>query len=1176
MGHPRSEAENALYHTSNDIANALRHLVTGTAGGTAPSSEGAAMDVDTATARPLPPLPSSSGTQVSDSSIKILDQAERDKVKDALHMLQRQFFDTIPTSFLRVMESTLDENVLVLSEFMNRVVTNPDYCDSILTELAKASGFLANNFVSLIRSIVASGDCQDAMTTSAGGSLSAGTVNMAPVERISKLVGTHAYFWAASLDRMDEFNDLVKYCKGDLLSSYCDVIACVGDVPASKSWVSPCIVFVNTMFEADRIMLEKGSIMSSEEQGKIRARFENAGVNGKDTAIEGDVSDAVQPTPTNAPDSEAKALLPELALKGLLDTALYLLRINAKEAPDADMILAALGLLLHLTHDHGLTAEFCEKKGLEALFGVARLLDVAKANENDGEQEKKAEGDSKLTQLSLVKSQYLSQSRQLFTLIIRHCLESMRFLQCHIESLIYDWFQNAHYHGAHVFDFIERNHGIIYRNFDIFKDVTRRRCILPRCDSGATSGPNLLIAWRSEDLLTLKEVVEYEHGGPNPLHEKKRKRAQQQGEGEWADSTAKEGTQEEDNKPDLLRSIGDADPSLSCDIVHFIIDELLSLRPPSAKTASSQPAAGDIGPQPSATADTTATTPLRSASFIRATCKQQQQQQLHHHHQYQQAAQESPDVIAYRCLLLQCLAELFVSFPHSLAGVLVQRGGDTLAQSSESEPCPVKVGSPLVNHLIHSIIPREAAISAFPSPNYRQKLGDDATEEEKRTAQLKDQIDEHRRALASAQLFWSTTVLTTMCLRYAEGLKKDKEETKAGSSDNSQRPSPPHPRLGFAVPNYETTLSQARQVILDHLALAMRETLALMSGTSHPLDVVYLRLGAWVGLAYKLLTTKPIGKSYTMTAYKRDYDRKEMARMMLERGLLDLMVVALSQLDLNHPRHRAVLKPLYGSFDELVKLSAEMSADVVMNKSAKASSDKAIASYFSNPTLLEPDSSDVGEYTGVSATQSSLPPDLYRNSALGISAGNASAVETDFNYSEMGDDYPDDDDYYNNDDSSLSDMSMTDISGESGDGEEEMAEDEYATEDEDDELDEQGEMEMYDQRYRADDQDNEMDVDDGDVTSESELDPDEQGIGSEDEVDIHGSDAMDEGVEDAEEELMLGDEGHDDEMYWETDHSDVEANEAEGSRHHRRHYPHGIGESGTEFRDGGSFLDILA
>lgn len=186
-------------------------------------------------------------------------------------------------------------------------------------------------------------------------------------------------------------------------------------------------------------------------------------------------------------------------------------------------------------------------------------------------------------------------------------------------------------------------------------------------------------------------------------------------------------------------------------------------------------------------------------------------------------------------------------------------------------------------------------------------------------------------------------------------------------------------------------LVAVRKIVLDGIAKALKD-----STSAHlEANTRYGRLWALGQLIRRLLTqrTGVIPKPNDKTCL-------QLAKGMLEKNFVGLMTTTLSDIDLNYPDIRNVLESLLKALEHLTKIS---------NKWGKTENKPTAGEEIDDDeSESSPSSGDDEDMSmSLSEDEEADPPDLYRNSALGILGGD---IDVDDDDDDMDDDMEEDDD----------------------------------------------------------------------------------------------------------------------------------------------------------------------
>ncbi|KAJ1919240.1 E3 ubiquitin-protein ligase tom1 [Mycoemilia scoparia] len=1073
MGYSRSNAEDALRQSSNVISDALNILVTGSqtnieSGTEAGPSDNANTNAQITSAKGKEQASDSMDIETTEisslsasASLDITNAQRVAQVSEKLKEVRKEFYNDIPLVTLKLLEATKDKHVFELKELMSFVLYDKDVPAETIEALSKATQGLFSSFINSQKNTMAVDDAEGAEPTEKSNSVS------------SELVGTHARYWAILLHDSKLSSSVVKYVKrfAPLLIDMLDGFD-YDNKPID--WMSACLVFAGLLIAYDTCVPEVKT-MSEDKQRRISKKFGKSSEDNDTSAPSNNEKE--EGNESLGDDDELKMPQKDRVfnandLDRLLQICINVLNISALGKLPG-LITAVLTVLSQLTLDHDLSAKFFQEKGLETLFKVIRSFDPPPATTSKATSVPSSVDQSQID--------FFKQSRNLFVLILRQYLESYTLLESDMTRVLENRFQSPLYRNINTNRFLTSNPEIALRNPAIFVKVVAENCYLLDVDPNSISAESPRIGWYDKKPLTLTEVESFENGGDEP---KDRKRS-----------------------PDLEFKLDGPDKDLACEIVRYLVNEILVLKPVISKMShqgTTDPKTplkmkrAFTSPAPVSSEATNSPHSPSTRTFSAAPGKNGPE------------LPDSPETISYRCLLLQTLSELIVTFPQGLAGILVQRSssggtssGYVTPRADRDQHHAIKYSSPIVGHLIHHVLVRDAQFYAFQPVNYVELLGKDASPEEKKLAESKTELSSLQRKICVSQNFWATNVLTTICQPHARS-PKPLSESEAEDPDKPQD----YPVNQKVVPEFESVLLQVRRVVMDHMTLAFRETISSLNSAQF-LDIPICRICSLATLTRFLLTNKqpPALASNSIP----DKDCKEIAKMMLERNLLDLMVVASSQIDLNHPLEKALMKIMSIPIEYLSKFATDISRDAALKK-AKASGQ----SNDDNVDIEMDDGLDIYQGgLGVSQDNSNMPPDLYQNSALGISSGNAGISNT-LSDSEMDDDLIDAEDYY--DDSSLSDLT-------------ESEEGEHGGYTDDDDIgmsnDDDIEMDSYSQDYGLEDSDME---DENEISVEEDID-DGSEVGDEsDGSSVMDSDISDDGIIRITDEALMNELGDDEDM----------------------------------------------
>ncbi|KAF1929156.1 E3 ubiquitin-protein ligase HUWE1 [Didymella exigua CBS 183.55] len=347
-------------------------------------------------------------------------------------------------------------------------------------------------------------------------------------------------------------------------------------------------------------------------------------------------------------------------------------------------------------------------------------------------------------------------------------------------------------------------------------------------------------------------------------------------------------------------------------------------------------------------------------------------------------------IYIYRCFILRCLAELLQSYNRTKI--------DFINFSRKADPyvmTPSKPRSGVLNYLLNVLVP-------IGTLNHEGDLA-------------------FKKKLATSNC--AIDLIVSLCNKTGENALP-----KAEASQMS-----PYAEI-------EQDLLFVRKFVLEHALKAFKDA----STSDEALDLKYSRLLGIADIFSRMVSQRANGEMLTSNADLTP-NLKQMAKIMYEKNFITILTTAISDIDLNFPNAKRVVKYILKPLKWLCYVAMDLSTHYD-ESSAPDSADESEISTASDDDLVENDREET--------------PDLFRNSTLGLF--------------EPHDDYESDDD-------------------EDEDDEEMMYDDPYA---DDMEYDEGGELGDDDVVSEDEDEMLDMDIDDmgpieglpGDVDVEVELD----------------------------------------------------------------------------------------
>jgi E3 ubiquitin-protein ligase HUWE1 len=383
-------------------------------------------------------------------------------------------------------------------------------------------------------------------------------------------------------------------------------------------------------------------------------------------------------------------------------------------------------------------------------------------------------------------------------------------------------------------------------------------------------------------------------------------------------------------------------------------------------------------------------------------------------------------IYIYRCFILKCLAELLQSYNRTkIEFINFSRKADPYTLT------PSKPRSGVLNYLLNNVVP-------IGSLNHEGDLA-------------------FKKKLATSNC--AIDVIVSLC-----------NKTGEFTLPKTDVPLSPYAET-------EPDLLFVRKFVLEHALKAFKDA----SASDEPLDMKYSRLLSIADIFSRMVSQRPNGEMLTQNADLTP-NLKQMAKIMYEKNFITILTTAISDIDLNFPNAKRVVKYILKPLKWLCYVAMDLSMHYDTS-SAPDSADEYEISTASDDDLVE----NTREET----------PDLFRNSTLGMFEAHESESDED---------------------------------SEDEEGEEMMYDDPYADDMEYDEAD------IGDDDVVSDDDEEilEMDIDGmgpieglpGDVDVEIELDDDGNAMGSDDDSE---SDEEDD-EEDDEDDMDDMDDGGDDDM----------------------------------------------
>ncbi|OAL50240.1 hypothetical protein IQ07DRAFT_680558 [Pyrenochaeta sp. DS3sAY3a] len=270
-------------------------------------------------------------------------------------------------------------------------------------------------------------------------------------------------------------------------------------------------------------------------------------------------------------------------------------------------------------------------------------------------------------------------------------------------------------------------------------------------------------------------------------------------------------------------------------------------------------------------------------------------------------------IYIYRCFILRCLAELLQSYNRTKI--------EFINFSRKADPytiTPSKPRSGVLNYLLTSLVP-------IGSLNHEGDLA-------------------FKKKLATSNC--AIDVIVSLCNKTGEFALPKNDANQLSPYTESE------PDLLFV-----------RKFVLEHALKAFKDACA----SDEPLDLKYSRLLNIADIFSRMVSQRPNGEMLTQNADLTP-NLKQMAKIMYEKNFITILTTAISDIDLNFPNAKRVVKYILKPTKWLCYVAMDLSMHY--DTSTPDSADESEISTASDDDLIE----NIREET----------PDLFRNSTLGM------------------------------------------------------------------------------------------------------------------------------------------------------------------------------------------------
>ncbi|OMJ11593.1 E3 ubiquitin-protein ligase TOM1-like [Smittium culicis] len=489
-------------------------------------------------------------------------------------------------------------------------------------------------------------------------------------------------------------------------------------------WFTPAILCINLYIKTEDDMLSPKCNLSPVEKFKAddsqKEKLENI-IEKASTSDGESVKNSVSSDTSNLNNTYDK---PKKISKASIDrNSAYNIAFNLIKILDKPNISVShnttnsiLRLLMYFSRDKEFNEYIIKGKYLIQILRVLKRLPDHDGIENSSKKLTEDSIEKSLMSSSVHKSILLQikQERMLVTHIVRHVVETSSIIKGSMTSRILSWLDDSQFRSPEVLSFLRGNSGAVLRDPIIFSDITAKHCSFLTPDSTKLS-------WRFLSPLKLEDVEYFESMSSklNPaLNEKNGinldidkadvsnendsstlDSAKSNCEGKEVDATLPEKpvSATESELLDHAEIPDEESIQNARSIVALIVEEILSLRD-NFHSNSSQ--ISSFTPSIFSSANL----------FDNNLPKKLPQLNIYNGDLWF----ENSEITAYRCYLLQLFCELLMICPFAIDAVLTTRANSENAsnnlQSSKNNLNSLR--SPLISHLVHDLVVREASINA--------------------------------------------------------------------------------------------------------------------------------------------------------------------------------------------------------------------------------------------------------------------------------------------------------------------------------------------------------------------------------------------------------------------------------------------------------------------------------
>ncbi|KAJ2844977.1 E3 ubiquitin-protein ligase tom1, partial [Coemansia brasiliensis] len=539
---------------------------------------------------------------------------------------------------------------------------------------------------------------------------------------VDERLAAHTHMWALLLSQGSLMDEIYQHAKGLGQHAIRALGIAIQREDKSPSWLTTLLLVVELLLQRDceppkTRMEDRSALTQTAKRRLTKLPPSSVSINEAAEAAASSTADggpfdqllgnlattrqpsgsAFEPVSSNTEDSaeahidnetKAQEVEPMFDLAQKVELQVLATQFFSTPMPEYTPIVlnSLLRLVVVLTRSSEFAVEFMESGSLaNAVRTMRRLTPTDTPSISEVSKKEKTPLGFVNAIMSVTKEQQkgLRQERTLVVHVLRHAIEGRPVLRLLMENLVQGWFESPQFSSSDVNTYVRGTMAYGLRDPELFTRVTADRCFMPSYNDEMRVSW-MTLAWQSSKLLDEEEVDRFEALPEGALEEAENQKTEpqqtgdQQTESQKTEGQKTEGQKTEETevskasrefleylekkkqeKPFEPYVLDAESEQLACKIAEFFAEELLSLRPPIPRAATTADIQVPQTPtkQPRA-ASYAALSSMNSGSATQSSMSM---------------TDESPELIAYRCFLLQCLAEMIASFPFTLQAVFVAR-----------------------------------------------------------------------------------------------------------------------------------------------------------------------------------------------------------------------------------------------------------------------------------------------------------------------------------------------------------------------------------------------------------------------------------------------------------------------------------------------------------------------